>query len=123
MKLITFLIFFLTFRPQIDITKILMIFFFFCISFVTWLTFKRSSFLIATRSVTFFQHLKLLYLYCAVGLVNYLMYSNIYVLVEKGLNSSKKKGLDMVADSMDYLIYYLLSLEVLINYRSFSHYY
>ena len=118
-KLITFLLFFLTFRPQIDISKILLIVTFFCVSFITWLTFKRSNFLIATRTSTFLQHLKILFLYCLVGVINYVMYSTIYILVEKSLSTNKKKSLDMVAESMDFLIYYLLSLEVYsISYSS-----
>ena len=47
------------------------------------------------------------------------MYSTIYILVEKSLSTNKKKSLDMVAESMDFLIYYLLSLEVYsISYSS-----
>ncbi len=109
----------MTFRPQIDISNILLIFLFFCISFVTWLTFKRSSFLIATRASTFFQHVKIIYLYCFVGIVNYLMYTSIYLLVEKSLKTSKRKSFDIVVDSMDFLIYYLLSLEVFIPLKKF----
>jgi hypothetical protein len=40
------------------------------------------------------------------------MYTSIYLLVEKSLKTSKRKSFDIVVDSMDFLIYYLLSLEV-----------
>lgn len=46
------------------------------------------------------------------------MYSTIYLLVEKNLQGTNRKQFDMASESMDFLIYYLLSLEVFrINFK------
>jgi hypothetical protein len=112
LKFVTFLLLFLTFRPIIDFFKILLILFFFCFSFVNWLTIKRSNFFISTTNASIFQHFKLIYLYLVLSAINYFMYTYIYSIVEATLSKIDNKSFFADQDSIDYLIYYLLSLEV-----------
>ena len=102
-KFIQLLVLFISFRPTIDIKKILFIVLYFFMAFLTGIAYKRGAYIASMNRTDKREQYKIISIYILLIYINYLLYQNSMTSNEKEKNQSHG----------DFLIYYVFNCEFL----------
>ena len=103
LKFFQLLVLFISFRPTIDIQKILFIVLYFFMAFLTGIAYKRGAYIASINETNKKKQFKIISIYILLIYLNYLLYNSSVVSKEKENNQSNG----------DFLIYYVFNCEFL----------
>ena len=103
LKFFQLLILFISFRPTIDIKKILFIVLYFFMAFLTGIAYKRGAYLASMNEINREKQYKIISIYLLLIYINYLLYNSSMTSNERQKNQSHG----------DFLIYYVFNCEFL----------
>jgi hypothetical protein len=103
LKFFQLLILFISFRPTIDIKKILFIVLYFFMAFLTGIAYKRGAYIASSNEINRQKQYKIISIYLLLIYLNYLLYNSSMSSNERQKNQSHG----------DFLIYYVFNCEFL----------
>ena len=103
LKFFQLLVLFISFRPTIDIKKILYIVLYFFMAFLTGIAYKRGAYISSSNEKNRKKQFKIISIYLLLIYINYLLYNSSITPNEKQKNQSQG----------DFLIYYVFNCEFL----------
>ena len=103
LKFFQLLVLFISFRPTIDIKKILLVVLYFFMAFLTGIAYKRGAYMASINETNKKKQMNIIFIYILLIYMNYLLYN------VSNLSNDKPKG----QNNSEFLIYYVFNCEFL----------